>query len=69
MSLEVPASFLADNVTLMVNTYQEEHNCIRPVDNHNINHTSAWIANKLKSSLRANLDMSYDLMLNELRKK
>lgn len=51
----------------MIKTYHEEHTCIRPIDNHNINHISIWIANKLKSSLRVEANMSYDLMLNELR--
>lgn len=53
----------------MIKTLQGEHTCVIPVKNKNKNANVKWIADKLADSLSADINMSYDLMHNELVKK
>ena len=63
------ASVLSDQVTFMVKTLHDEHTCIRPLRNENLNSNTKWIVEKLRGKLRADPDMSYELMQHELMGK
>ncbi|KAF2286076.1 hypothetical protein GH714_010191 [Hevea brasiliensis] len=62
-------SILADDMTFMLKTLNNVHSCMRPLDNKNLNSTTRWIVEKLMSFLRANPDMSYELMQHHLLEK
>ncbi|KAF7842517.1 uncharacterized protein G2W53_004815 [Senna tora] len=56
-----------DGRAFMIKSYEPSHTCIRQSEKNNI--TSTWIAEKLKGSLSADPNMSYELMSNELNTK
>lgn len=63
------ALVLSDQVTFMIKTLHDEHTCIIPVRNQNLNSNTMWIIENFRGKLRANPDMSYELMQNELMEK
>lgn len=54
---------------IYIKSLQEEHTCVRTMGNQNSNCTTKWIVGKLKDKLRADPDMSYELMQHELLEK
>ncbi|KAF7826730.1 putative transcription factor interactor and regulator CCHC(Zn) family [Senna tora] len=63
----IHASPSQDGRTFMIKSYEPLHTCIRQSEKNNV--TSTWIAEKLKGSLNADPNMSYELMSNELSTK
>ncbi|RYR78062.1 hypothetical protein Ahy_A01g002815 [Arachis hypogaea] len=60
----IHASPSPDGIAFMIKSYEPRHTCIRKSEKRNAN--STWIAKKLKQSLNADPNMSYELMSNEL---
>ncbi|XP_020978193.1 uncharacterized protein LOC110271560 [Arachis ipaensis] len=60
----IHASPSPDGIAFMIKSYEPRHTCIRKFEKRNAN--STWIAKKLKQSLNADPNMSYELMSNEL---
>ncbi|RYR50146.1 hypothetical protein Ahy_A07g036725 [Arachis hypogaea] len=60
----IHASPSPDGVVFMIKSYESRHTCIRKFEKRNAN--SIWIVKKLKQYLNVDLNMSYDLMSNEL---
>ncbi|XP_052113691.1 uncharacterized protein LOC107473343 [Arachis duranensis] len=60
----IHASPSPDGIAFMIKSYESRHTCIRKSEKRNAN--STWIAKKLKQSLNADPNMSYELMSNEL---
>ncbi|KAF7810449.1 uncharacterized protein G2W53_037192 [Senna tora] len=67
LPLENSCSPGLDGRAFMIKSYEPSHTCIRQSEKNNI--TSTWIAEKLKGSLSADPNMSYELMSNELNTK
>lgn len=65
----IHASRLANEITFMVKTFQDEHTCIRLIENRNSNTTTKWIAEKMMDSLRVDLEIGYELMNHNLMAK
>ncbi|KAF7826798.1 hypothetical protein G2W53_017962 [Senna tora] len=63
----IHASPSPDGRTFMIKSYEPLHTCIRQFEKNNV--TSTWIAEKLKGSLNADPNMSYELMSNEFSTK
>ncbi|KAJ1424176.1 Transposase, MuDR, plant [Sesbania bispinosa] len=63
----IHASPAPDGKTYKIKTYNHVHSCIRTSKNSNA--TSTWIANKLESKLKADPNMSYAIMKQELLDK
>ncbi|KAJ1401166.1 Transposase, MuDR, plant [Sesbania bispinosa] len=63
----IHASPTPDGKTYKIKTYNHVHSCIRTSKNSNA--TSPWIANKLESKLKADPNMSYAIMKQELLDK
>ncbi|KAF7823096.1 uncharacterized protein G2W53_021240 [Senna tora] len=63
----IHASSGLDGRAFMIKSYEPSHTCIRQSEKNNI--TSTWIVEKLKGSLSADPNMSYELMSNELNTK
>ncbi|XP_057452869.1 uncharacterized protein LOC130744726 [Lotus japonicus] len=63
-SWRIHASPTPDGKTYKIKTYNLLHSCIRTSKNSNA--TSTWIANKLESKLKADPNMSYASMKQEL---
>ncbi|KAK7255963.1 hypothetical protein RIF29_29398 [Crotalaria pallida] len=63
----IHASPAPDGITFKIKTYTSVHTCIRTSKNSNA--TSTWIATKLESKLRADPNMSYKSMKQELLDK
>lgn len=59
----IHASPAPDGVAFMIKSYEPKHTCVRRSEKTNA--TSTWIARKLKGSLNADPNMSYELMSNE----
>ncbi|KAF7844335.1 uncharacterized protein G2W53_001240 [Senna tora] len=63
----IHASPSPDGRAFMIKSYEPLHTCIRQSEKNNV--TSTWIAEKLKGSLNADPNMSYELISNELSTK
>lgn len=46
----------------MIKTLNDTHTCMGPTDNKNSNSRTKWILEKLMNFLRADCDMSYEIM-------
>ena len=51
----------------MVKTMKEEHTCIRSYYIENFNANTAWVVQKLDELLQVDPNLSYELMLSELK--
>ncbi|PNX86322.1 hypothetical protein L195_g042400, partial [Trifolium pratense] len=63
-SWRIHASPTPDGKTYKIKTYNPTHSCIRTSKNSNA--TSTWIAKKLESKIKADPDISYAIMKQEL---